>query len=108
MAVYDVNGDGRNDVVTVLNPHGWGMAWYEQKRDAQGVISFEQHMIMDDPWSKNAGGVAFSQPHGTNFADMDGDGITGFRRRKALSGRTATPIWIPIRTVRRSCMYFAR
>ncbi len=78
MAVYDVNGDGRNDVVTVLNPHGWGMAWYEQKRDAQGAISFEQHMIMDDPWSKNAGGVVFSQPHGTNFADMDGDGITDF------------------------------
>ena len=78
MAVYDVNGDGRNDVVTVLNPHGWGMAWYEQKRDAQGAISFEQHMIMDDHWSKNAGGVAFSQPHGTSFADMDGDGITDF------------------------------
>ena len=35
-------------------------------------------MIMDDLWSKNAGGVAFSQPHGTNFADMDGDGITDF------------------------------
>ena len=78
MAVYDVNGDGRNDVVTVLNPHGWGLAWYEQKRDATGAISFEQHMIMDDLWSKNAGGVAFSQPHGTSFADMDGDGITDF------------------------------
>jgi hypothetical protein len=78
MAVYDVNGDGRNDVVTVLNPHGWGMAWYEQKRDTQGAISFEQHMIMDDHWSKNAGGVAFSQPHGTNHADMDGDGIQDF------------------------------
>lgn len=78
MAVYDVNGDGRNDVVTVLNPHGWGLAWYEQKRDAQGTISFEQHMIMDDFWTKNAGGVAFSQPHGTNFGDVDGDGITDF------------------------------
>jgi hypothetical protein len=78
MAVYDVNGDGRNDVVTVLNPHGWGLAWYEQKRDAQGAISFEQHMIMDDFWAKNAGGVAFSQPHGANFGDVDGDGITDF------------------------------
>ncbi len=78
MAVYDVNGDGRNDVVTVLNPHGWGLAWFEQKRDPQGAISFEQHMIMDDLWTKNAGGVAFSQPHGTNFGDVDADGIPDF------------------------------
>ncbi len=78
MAVYDVNGDGRNDVVTVLNPHGWGLAWYEQKRDAQNAITFDQHTIMDDLWTKNAGGVAFSQPHGTGFGDVDGDGITDF------------------------------
>ena len=36
MAVYDVNGDKLNDVVTVLAAHGWGLAWFEQKRDAQG------------------------------------------------------------------------
>jgi hypothetical protein len=78
MAVYDVNGDGLNDVVTVLNPHGWGMAWFEQKRDAQGQISFVKHMIMDDFSTKNAGDVAFSEPHGTTFADVDGDGVPDF------------------------------
>ena len=36
MAVYDVNGDARNDVVTVLQAHGLGMAWFEQKRDSSG------------------------------------------------------------------------
>jgi hypothetical protein len=78
MAVYDVNGDKLNDVVTVLAAHGWGMAWYEQKRDAKGVITFEQHMIMDDPSTTNAGGVAFSQPHGSNVGDVNGDGIPDF------------------------------
>ena len=78
MAVYDVNGDKLNDVVTVLAAHGWGMAWYEQKRDAKGAMSFDQHMIMDDPSTKNAGGVVFSQPHGSNFGDLNGDGITDF------------------------------
>ena len=78
MAVYDVNGDGLNDVVTVLNPHGWGMAWFEQKRDAQGQISFVKHMIMDDFSTSNAGNVAFSEPHGTTFADVDGDGVPDF------------------------------
>lgn len=77
MGVYDVNGDGLNDVVTSLDAHGWGLAWYEQKRDAQGNISFVQHMIMDDLGTEkeNAGGVAFSELHATNFADMNGDGI---------------------------------
>jgi hypothetical protein len=78
MAIYDVNGDGLNDVVTSLNAHGWGLAWFEQKRDAAGKISFVKHMIMDDFSTKNAGDVVFSEPHGTAFADVDGDGIPDF------------------------------
>jgi hypothetical protein len=80
MAVYDVNGDKLNDVVTSLSAHGWGLAWYEQKKDASGAISFVQHMIMDDFSTEktNAGGVTFSQLHGSSYADVDGDGITDF------------------------------
>ncbi len=78
MAVYDVNGNGLNDVVTSLTAHGIGLAWYEQKRDSAGNISFVQHMIMDDFTTKNAGGVTFSELHGADFADIDGDGITDF------------------------------
>jgi len=48
MAVFDANGDGLNDVITSLNAHGFGLAWFEQKRDASGKISFVQHMISDD------------------------------------------------------------
>ena len=36
MEVYDVNGDKLPDVVTALAAHGFGLAWYEQKRDAGG------------------------------------------------------------------------
>jgi hypothetical protein len=78
MAVYDVNGDGLNDVVTSLSAHGFGLAWFEQKRDASGKISFVEHMISDDYSSKNAGGVTFSEQHGSTFADVDGDGIPDF------------------------------
>ncbi|QHS51072.1 VCBS repeat-containing protein [Edaphobacter sp. 12200R-103] len=78
MAVYDVNGDGHNDVVTSLDAHGYGLAWFEQKRDANGAISFVEHMIMNDSPAKSAGGVVFTELHGTGFADVDGDGIPDF------------------------------
>ena len=87
MAVYDVNGDKLNDVVTVLAAHGWGLAWFEQKRDPRGTISFERHMIMDNIWTTNAGGVVFSQPHGANFGDVDGDGVIDSCRQAYWSHR---------------------
>ena len=77
MAIYDVNGDGLNDVVTSMGAHDFGLGWYEQKRDAAGKISFVEHIIMKDysTAAKNAGGVTFSQIHALNFADVDGDGV---------------------------------
>jgi hypothetical protein len=75
MGVYDVNGDGLNDVVTGIAAHGWGLAWFEQKRDAEGTISFVRHDIMGDFSTKNAGNVTFSELHAMIFADLDGDGI---------------------------------
>jgi len=78
MCVYDVNGDGLNDVVTVLQAHAFGIAWYEQRREANGAISFVRHMITDDFSTQNAGGVTISQPHASTCADMDGDGIKDF------------------------------
>ncbi len=75
MGIYDVNGDGLPDVVTAISAHVWGLAWFEQKRDAQKNSTFVRHDIMGDFSTKNAGGVTFSEPHGAAFADMDGDGI---------------------------------
>ena len=76
ISVYDVNGDGRNDVVTAIEGHGWGLSWFEQKRDRDGTISFVEHEIMGNFSSKNAGDVVFSQPHASTIGDMDGDGIS--------------------------------
>lgn len=78
MAVYDANGDGLNDVVTNLNAHGFGFAWFEQRRDENGNISFTRHMLSDDYSVESVGGVTFSQPHGATFADIDQDGVQDF------------------------------
>jgi len=84
MLVYDVNGDGRNDVVTAKNAHGWGLSWFEQKRDAAGAITFVEHRMMGTREEEQQFGVAFSQPHALTLADLDGDGlpdvVTGKRR----------------------------
>jgi hypothetical protein len=78
IGVYDVNGDGLNDVVTSIQAHGWGLAWFEQKRSKTGEISFVKHMVMDRTVAESAGGVVFTEPHGTAIADVDGDGIPDF------------------------------
>jgi hypothetical protein len=109
MCVYDVNGDKLNDVVTGLNAHGFGLAWFEQKRDKDGRISFDRHMIADDFSTKNAGDVTISEMHASLCADVDGDGIpdyiTGKRYWSHQEGYTdADPHGAPVlywfRTVR--------
>jgi hypothetical protein len=73
--IYDVNGDKLPDVVTSLAAHGFGLAWYEQKRDAAGPISFVEHLIMGDFATKNPGDVTFTELHALTMADVDGDGV---------------------------------
>lgn len=74
MFAYDIDGDGDNDVVTALNAHKYGLAWYEQIKQGNS-ISFKAHTVMTDKPEGNPYGVCFSQPHAMACADIDGDGI---------------------------------
>ena len=72
---FDVNGDGFVDAVGPQEGHGFGIAWWEQKRDGSGNISFVEHQVMDNFMTRNAGDVIFTEPHAATCADMDGDNI---------------------------------
>jgi putative membrane-bound dehydrogenase-like protein len=75
MLVYDVDGDGDNDVVTSKAAHAYGLAWFENEGADNGELKFREHLIMGEKPEQNDYGVAFSQLHALALADMDGDGV---------------------------------
>lgn len=74
MYAYDVNGDGLNDVIGSLAAHGFGLAWFEQVKTADG-ITFKEHIFMNKEPNENRYGVKFSQLHAVDLVDIDGDGL---------------------------------
>lgn len=74
MFALDVDGDGDNDIISAIDAHGWGLAWFEQVKEG-GNITFKQHVFMGTREEEAKYGVAFSQPHALDMADLDGDGL---------------------------------
>jgi len=61
--VLDVNGDGRNDVITAAG-HDYGVFWFEQGPD--------------EKWAKRTIDNAWSQGHASTLVDLNGDGRLDF------------------------------
>lgn len=72
MQVLDVNGDGKNDVVSA-SAHALGIWWHEQVRDETDKLNFKTHLMSNTT----------AQTHSSIMADLNGDGradyITGKR-----------------------------
>ena len=76
MLVYDVDGDGDNDVVTSKAAHAYGLVVVRKcRRRRRRRSTFHEHLIMGEKPEQNEYGVAFSQLHALALADMDRDGV---------------------------------
>jgi hypothetical protein len=72
--VTDINGDGRNDVLTT-SAHSYGICWFEQRADG----GWQQHVI-DHSWS---------HAHASVLADINGDGRPDLVSGKRFQSRNA-------------------
>jgi len=72
--VLDINGDGRNDVLTT-SAHSYGICWFEQRPDG----AWQQHVI-DHSWS---------HAHASALADINGDGRPDLVTGKRFQARNA-------------------
>lgn len=82
MLVFDVDADGDNDMLTSINGHGYGLAWYEAERK-EGKTTFTRHEILpEDPAKTGPDGLQFSQLHALELGDFDNDGRMDFTTGK--------------------------
>jgi len=81
MLVFDVDGDGDNDVVSSTAAHASGLAWFEND-DLEGRTHFKKHVLIPEDKSPGVGGVTFTQAHALVTGDFNGDGLTDFATGK--------------------------
>ena len=74
MAGADLDGDGDRDVVATLAAHGYGLAFYAQRK-AGGAIAFDEHVAVPNAVPAADAPAILHEPHALALTDIDGDGL---------------------------------
>ncbi len=82
MHAVDLDGDGKTEVVTSLAAHAYGLAVYKKSPGGK-EYTWTRIDVMTDKPETSPSGLAISQLHAVEIADIDGDGkpdiLTGKR-----------------------------
>ncbi len=78
MCVYDIDGDGLNDVVTAWDAHLYGLLWWKASKDADENVTFTKTEILPIEPTFAEGEFRYTQMHAIDYADMNGDGRIDF------------------------------
>jgi len=75
MYAYDFDGDGKNDVLTAIHAHQWGVVWHRQIENEKGEVDFQVNWIVGTKPEQTDHQVVFTQAHAIDLVDIDGDGL---------------------------------
>lgn len=78
ICVYDIDGDGLNDVVCAWHAHLYGLLWWKAVKDADGNLTFEKNEIQPINPTFEEGEFRYTQMHAIDTGDINGDGLTDF------------------------------
>ncbi|GAB5402300.1 MAG: hypothetical protein Aurels2KO_05310 [Aureliella sp.] len=73
MYAVDFDGDGRNEVLSSVHAHGFGLIYH--KATNEEATQFEKIEIMTDDPATSPVGIAVSQLHAVDLADVNQDGV---------------------------------
>jgi hypothetical protein len=74
MYAYDLDADGDNDIITVIDAHGYGLCWFEQIKEGEDIV-WKKHVIIGEKPEESVGGMVVTMMHAVELVDVDGDGI---------------------------------
>ena len=89
MFVYNVDGDGLNNVVTVWHAHRYGLVWWKQRGTAKGAVTWKLNEILPCSPEVNSPALRHQSDARVGSGGSQRRRVEGHHHRKTLFGARA-------------------